>query len=583
MTPPAPTPPRTLRLGLRVPLRDGIELSARLYAPAGHGPWPVIFMLTPYLSSSVYRRSADFNAQGWACVSVDTRGRAESGGKFNVDGPAVGRDGADALAWLRAQPWCDGTVVMRGGSALGNIQWQVLAQAPAGLAAAAPFAAAKPGWDAERNGNIVLLPQVQWLAHVHGRTANLEIYEDTDGFWTDVLRQAYAQRWSLRRLAQVLGPDSGIEEAIEPLLDHPGFDEHWQAQDLRPDDYARIDTPILSMTGYYDGNLAGTLFRHAMHMRHGSATARRKHFLVIGPWDHGGVMVETRSTFGEDFGPASEIPRVPLHLAFYRWALGQGPLPALLQRPVAWFVTGSNRWRWADRLEDVTTATRRLWLDGASPQRGRLVDEPPAAASSAAFAIDPFDQRALGDVVDDDDGLLTSTTYAVPSGDEGVVWLSAPIDAPLELAGVPEVCLQLRADVPDLDLQVTVSEIAADGAVFLLTEALWRARWRDDLAVPKLLPIDATTECRIRRFHFFARRLHAGSRLRLVVKGLDSLEWQRNYHTAEDPARADPARGAVAHVALEQGSHGSWITLPVHVPADDTPPYEGDLTQPLRA
>ena len=41
-----------------------------------------------------------------------------------VDDPT---DGADTIAWIREQPWCDGTVGMYGGSYLGWTQWAAAA------------------------------------------------------------------------------------------------------------------------------------------------------------------------------------------------------------------------------------------------------------------------------------------------------------------------------------------------------------------------------------------------------------------------------------------------------------------------
>ena len=38
--------------GVRIPLRDGVELSATAYLPAGRGPRPCVFTLTPYIAQS---------------------------------------------------------------------------------------------------------------------------------------------------------------------------------------------------------------------------------------------------------------------------------------------------------------------------------------------------------------------------------------------------------------------------------------------------------------------------------------------------------------------------------------------------
>src|SRR5260370_38130719 len=72
--PPAPSPsPKEsppasadydLRWGVKIPMRDKIELNATLYLPKtidGSSPLaPVIFTLTPYISDSYHARAANF-------------------------------------------------------------------------------------------------------------------------------------------------------------------------------------------------------------------------------------------------------------------------------------------------------------------------------------------------------------------------------------------------------------------------------------------------------------------------------------------------------------------------------------------
>jgi predicted acyl esterase len=94
--PPAPSPsPKEsppasadydLRWGVKVPLRDKVELNATLYlpkTPTGSQPrTPVVFTLTPYISDSYHARAAYFASHGYTFALVDVRGRGNSGGEF---------------------------------------------------------------------------------------------------------------------------------------------------------------------------------------------------------------------------------------------------------------------------------------------------------------------------------------------------------------------------------------------------------------------------------------------------------------------------------------------------------------------
>ena len=59
---------------------------------------------------------------GYAVVYQDCRGTFRSGGEFApmVNEPS---DGADTVAWLLEQPWCDGNIGTFGTSYLGFVQW----------------------------------------------------------------------------------------------------------------------------------------------------------------------------------------------------------------------------------------------------------------------------------------------------------------------------------------------------------------------------------------------------------------------------------------------------------------------------
>jgi len=123
------------RFNVRVPLREGITLSADLVLPEKL-PAPVVVVRTPY-GKAGERQSQRGNALakgGYACMHVDVRGRGDSDGSFQPyrnDGP----DGAEVIAWAAAQDWCTGDVATLGGSYGGQIQWLTALEQPPALRA----------------------------------------------------------------------------------------------------------------------------------------------------------------------------------------------------------------------------------------------------------------------------------------------------------------------------------------------------------------------------------------------------------------------------------------------------------------
>ena len=68
---------------VRIPLRDGIHLSALHYRPREPGrQCPAIVTLTPYVAQTFHDIGLYFAAHGYPFLSVDVRGRGNSEGVF---------------------------------------------------------------------------------------------------------------------------------------------------------------------------------------------------------------------------------------------------------------------------------------------------------------------------------------------------------------------------------------------------------------------------------------------------------------------------------------------------------------------
>src|SRR5688572_23385654 len=127
---------------VRLPMRDGVELSADIWLPQEKGKHPLILMRTPYqkVSPEFPTLARFFAERGYAFAVQDVRGRGDSHGKFDYHFQE-GDDGYDTVEWLAAQPWSNGRVCMMGPSYLGVAQWQAARRAPPHLACIVPTAA----------------------------------------------------------------------------------------------------------------------------------------------------------------------------------------------------------------------------------------------------------------------------------------------------------------------------------------------------------------------------------------------------------------------------------------------------------
>lgn len=110
---------------VRVPMRDGIELSTNLFIPKAEGPLPAIIRRTPYnKGDKTYYEGRFLASNGYVFVSQDCRGRYKSEGEWT---PFVNEraDGQDTHKWVTQQKWCNGETGTVGGSYVGFTQWSV--------------------------------------------------------------------------------------------------------------------------------------------------------------------------------------------------------------------------------------------------------------------------------------------------------------------------------------------------------------------------------------------------------------------------------------------------------------------------
>ena len=120
------------------PMRDGVKLKIDIFRPKAEGSFPAILLQTPYNKSGQAARAKNFSARGYVVVNADSRGRFESGGKWDPFSPKHKTDGYDLVQWIAEQTWCNGKVGTYGLSYMGWTQWWTASQAPPALKAIVP-------------------------------------------------------------------------------------------------------------------------------------------------------------------------------------------------------------------------------------------------------------------------------------------------------------------------------------------------------------------------------------------------------------------------------------------------------------
>jgi len=402
-----------IELSRMIPMRDGVELEAWITRPSDlKDKVPAILTLTQYdIDGSRRGEPTYFARRGYAFVQVYVRGRGRSGGvKADSLGLTVGRDGYDAVEWIAKQPWSNGQVAMFGGSFVGMTQWHTAAQHPPHLAAITPYAPIYPGWDVPNTNGIPQAWTAVILGYTSGRALNPAFISNQD-YWAGKMLQQYARQRPFSELYAAVGiaaddwwmnDEHGQRLPMMTVwLNHVGDEAFNLAAEPKARDYAGMNFPALTATGFFDDDQPGALRYYRNHVAHAPDAAVARHYLVIGPWDHGGTQAPVQDIDGLHIPESAVLDMKKLHADWYDWALGRGPLPAFFHDRVAYFMMGADEWRYAATLPQASSGSELVLylIFPAGDPAGDIQLRPPEATDTgrrAAGAAGKRSARAAG-------------------------------------------------------------------------------------------------------------------------------------------------------------------------------------------
>jgi putative CocE/NonD family hydrolase len=554
--------------GAKIPLRDGVSLNATVYKPRDQQqPLPCVFTLTPYIAQTYHERGMYFAAHGYVFLAVDVRGRGNSEGEFT---PLLqeAKDGHDIVEWLAAQPYCDGKVTMWGGSYAGYDQWASAKEFPPHLTTIVPVASPKPGVDYPMQHNMFYSYDTQWLTLVSGRTSQEGIFGDS-AFWSAQYKRWYEAHAPFKELDRYVGNPS---PHFQTWIAHPAQDAYWDSFSPTPEQYAKLALPILSICGQYDGDQSGALAYYREHMQFGSAEAKAKHYLIIGPWDHAGTRTPKADVGGLKFGQAALLDMNALHKGWYDWTMKGADKPAFLKDKVAFYMTGEEAWRYAPTLDAVSARHDAWYLDSVASRAndvfaaGDLKQDKPGSGKPDRYVYDPLDISSAkweAEEAASENG-LTDQRGVMMAGGKALFYHSPQFAADTDIAGFFKLSAWISLDQPDTDFMVSVFEIKSDGSsVFLSSDSL-RARYRHNLREAQRVKPGEVERYDFDRFTFVARRIAKGSRLRIAIGPMNSMYAEKNYNTGSTVSSESGKDARKVMVTLYHDSaHPSALSLPI--------------------
>ncbi len=525
---------------LEVPARDGTPLYTVWFLPEGDGPFPTVVTRVPYPMDPILAwQCRQLNEAGYACVFQHTRGQGRSGGVWE---PFVHeeKDGEDLIAWIHQQSWSNQQIVWIGDSYLAATGWTVVAEDPGGISAMV---------------SRVFAPSLYTSAYESGlmrhelMTAWMALMPDEDAGMVAGRRYHRALAHRPRMTMDEVAAGQVVPWYRAWLAGEDPASPFWTSGDPARFGAAAANThvPVMFVGGWSDPFIDAQVEAWAV------LPQRERSLFVIGPWDHLGNSPADVPLRGQDDPLAGgdgalQLPRVIAWLD----ANLKGVTSVTDLSGVFSYVIGGDRWEHYPTWPPPTTERRFEAAAGAGRCDGTLTEGGAPLAAPLQYRYDPEDPLPSRG----GSGLLAGVVplmNGVPPGfirspahcdrrEDVLQFRSAPLAAPLHLAGQIAVSLEVASDAPDTAFGFRLLEQRADGPEIILREGFVTLALRDGAPRQPYTPGERVTV--LADASPLEAELHAGSELVLVLTSSSFPAFEAHPNVAGSIAEAAETRPA---------------------------------------
>ena len=545
----------SVNIDVRVPMRDGVDLSTDIYRPSGGGPFPTLLLRTIYDNQEpVYIEWARrFVEAGYAVVMQDCRGRFDSEGAWE---PYIheAEDGYDTQQWIGAQSWCDGNIGMFGISYPGFTQTQPAPLRSPYVKGIVPIASQQDNFG-YRPGGALGLHSSLFFGIIASRTVHRSGFGLLD--W-DAL---------YRRLPLISALDDIVDAPFyREIIRRSTYDDFWSSYSLR-DRYDEVDTPAYFMTGWYD-TLLHDDFKQFLGWsgKARSEETRRRTRIIVGPWTH--YAFSSADLYGDiDHRGAGTIDFVAEHLRWFDQRLKGVDTGIDSEPPVRIFVMGDDVWRGENEWPLARTDYTPMYVGSATGANsmfgdGTLMPEPPLSPGADRYEYDPDRPvPTLGGPIMHRDLAGPHDRRPVERRDDVLVYTSEVLERDLEVTGPVTMTLYASSSASDTDFAATLVDVYPDGRAINICEGLQRARFRESIEESTLIEPGRVYRYTIDMWET-SIVFKAGHRIRVDVTSSNFPRVDRNPNTGNRPGM-DAEMQVASQTVHHGGEMASHITLPV--------------------
>jgi len=532
---------------------DGASIAAVVVRLKGvTDPQPVVLQYTIYADSTAWSSILEPALHGYTGVMAYTRGKGLSPDQI-VPYENDGKDANEVIDWISKQSWCNGKIGMYGGSYNGFTQWAAAKYHHPALKTIVPYVAAMSGLGLPMENNVFINANYGWFLYVTNNKYLDNVVYYNPQRWRSMNDRWYTSGVAYNKLDSIDGTPNPL---LQRWLKHPGFDRYWQQQIPYQKDYANINIPVLSVTGYYDDGQISALHYLQEHLKY---NPRAEHYLIIGPYDHFGAQRGGYPVL-RDYAVDS-VALINTRDITFQWLdhiLKGGKKPTILQGRVNFEVMGANKWEHAASIPKMANTTLNLYLTNKKEgDHYILSDKKTGTLVALNQEVNLADHQTSNN----------NNYYPYPiikkelDHSTGLFFMSQPFDKPVEVNGMFGGSLKAMINKKDMDIGVSLYEVMPNGDLFDLSYFLGRASYAEDMSVRRLLQPGKIETIPLHRSRMVSRQLSKGSRLLVILDINKNSFAQVNYGTGKDVSTETVSDGKIP--LRIHWYNDSFISVPV--------------------
>ena len=373
-----------------IPMKDDAEISAVLVQRKGNSTTKNSAILISSIYAGTNETGAMLSAsKGYIGVVANTRGKRFSKGEAKPL-EYENTDVYEVIDWISKQPWSNQKVGMYGGSYNGFSQWASMKHKvhPA-LKTIIPMVAIAPGIDYPMENNVLHNFSYSWNFYV---TNNKYLDNEVSGDfrrWNNLKNIWYSSGVAFNKLDSL---DGEVNKLWNTYMKHPSYDRYWKKMIPYKQEFAKIDIPVLTITGYYDDSQRGAMYYYNQHHKYAK---NPNHYLLVGPYDHWTAQTKPSEYLRNYKLDETALINIRYNIV-YQWfdyILKGSERPDILKDKVNFQVMDTDTWMHKSSLKDMTNDTLRYHLS-ADRTNDFYTLKAKANASKIEMTVD-FTQKLL--------------------------------------------------------------------------------------------------------------------------------------------------------------------------------------------